>query len=96
MRISVDPTKQTRKTFHSRIRLFAAHPLLFGRDDFSAYIHQHSGSEFMIEMQANRRRVARNELQTPHRLAEHPDLPAPGAIITGGVSLSVRLDHAPA
>ena len=28
--------------------------------------------------------------------AEHPDLPAPGAIISGVVSLSARLDHPPA
>jgi len=55
-------------------------------------INRLTGQEFTVAVT----RTAGFDADVCLSATEHPDLPAPGAIITGGVSLSVRLDHAPA
>lgn len=55
-------------------------------------VNRLTGQEFTVAIT----RTAGFDADVCLSAAEHPDLPAPGAIITGGVSLSVRLDHPPA
>ncbi|HEX4255055.1 MAG TPA: hypothetical protein VH089_08215 [Streptosporangiaceae bacterium] len=55
-------------------------------------INRLTGQEFTVAVT----RTAGFDADVCLSAAEHPDLPAPGAIITGGVSLSVRLDQSPA
>ena len=55
-------------------------------------INRLTGQEFTVAIT----RTAGFDADVCLSAAEHPDLPAPGAIITGGVSLSVRLDQPPA
>jgi hypothetical protein len=55
-------------------------------------INRLTGQEFTVAIT----RTAGFDADVCLSAAEHPGLPAPGAIITGGVSLSVRLDQPPA
>lgn len=55
-------------------------------------INRLTGQEFTVAIT----RTAGFDADVCLSAAEHPDVPAPGAIITGGVSLSARLDNPPA
>ena len=55
-------------------------------------INRLTGQEFSVAIT----RTAGFDADVCLSAAEHPGLPAPGAIITGVVSLSVRLDQPPA